>query len=292
MIPRVTVVIVNFNSGQATRACLASAAADLGACSWDAVVVDNASGDAASAAFHDLPNTRVIRNETNRGFGVAVNQAAQIVASPLVWLLNPDCLVEPGAFEALRRVLDAHPECAVVAPQLLNADGTVQASARGEPTALTGLFGRNTWLTRYFPAARVVRRNLPARDLVAANVESAPVDWVMGAAMLIRRSAFEAIGGFDERFFLYWEDADLCHRLRVNGFSVRYAPRARVVHSGGASARADAALAIHAFHRSAYIYYAAHVVPSRWNPLRLFARMALGLRAAWRVRSGRHHRVD
>lgn len=279
-----TIIIVNFNAGDATRACVASAAADLDVRPWHAVVVDNASTDAASAQLETLPRTTVIRNTTNRGFGAAVNQAAAMATGALVWLLNPDCIVEAGAFDALCRVLDAHPECAIAAPRLLNADGTLQASARGEPTALTGLFGRNTWLTRYFPASRVARRNLPAGDLVAANVVSAPVDWVMGAAMLIRRSAFAAVGGFDERFFLYWEDADLCRRLRARGFSVRYTPGAHVVHSGGVSAGTDRAGAIRAFHRSAYVYYSTHVAPSRWSPLRPVARVALGLRAAWRVR--------
>src|SRR6185436_15786996 len=140
--------------------------------------------------------------------------------------------------------LDAHADCAIAAPRLLNADGSVQASARGNPTAWTGLFGRNTLLTKIFPSAAVARRNLPARDLVASGVESAPVDWVMGAAMLIRREMFTAAGGFDERFFLYWEDADLCRRLWQRGWSTRYVPRARVTHAGGASARSDSPLAI------------------------------------------------
>jgi N-acetylglucosaminyl-diphospho-decaprenol L-rhamnosyltransferase len=283
----VTVVIVNFNAGGPARRCLASAAADLGSHSWEAIVVDNASDDPESADLESLPGTRVIRNATNRGFGAAVNQAAQVTASPLLWLLNPDCAVVPGAFDTLRRELDVHPECAIAAPQLLEPDGRLQASARGEPTAWTGLFGRNTWLTRYFPTSRVVRRNLPAGDLVAAGGESAPVDWVMGAAMLVRRSAFDAVGGFDERFFLYWEDADLCRRLRDRGYAVRYVPAARVAHVGGASARADSALATRAFHRSAYLYYATHVVPTPWHPLRLAARVALSLRAAWRVRRGK-----
>ena len=287
MTAAVTVVIVNFNSGGAARACLGSAAADLGARPWEAIIVDNASRDPASADLDGLPRTRVIRNPANRGFGAAVNQAAYAATAPLLWLLNPDCTVLPGAFDTLGRVLEAHADCAIAAPQLLDPDGSVQASARGEPTAWTGLFGRNTWLTRYFGSSRVVRRNLPARDLVAAGVDSAPVDWVMGAAMLVRRSAFDAVGGFDEGFFLYWEDADLCRRLRDRGFSTRYAPAARVTHTGGASARADAALATRAFHRSAYRYYATHVVPSPWHPLRLVARVALTLRAAWRVRRGR-----
>jgi N-acetylglucosaminyl-diphospho-decaprenol L-rhamnosyltransferase len=281
---RVTVVVVNFNAAAATRACVASAAADLGDREWDAIVIDNASSHEASLDLPAERRIRVVHNTTNRGFGAAVNQAAAMTSASLLWLLNPDCVVRPGAFAALARVLDEHPDCAIAAPRLLNEDGSVQASARGEPTALTGLFGRNTWLTRFFPESRIVRRNLPAADLAAAGVESTPIDWAMGAAMLIRRSAFDAVGGFDERYFLYWEDADLCRRLRDRGFTVRYVPPAIVVHAGGASARTDAALASRAFHRSAYLYYATHVVRSPWNPLRLFARVALTLRAEWRAR--------
>jgi GT2 family glycosyltransferase len=106
----------------------------------------------------------------------------------------------------------------------------------------------------------------------------------MGAAMLVRAEPFEAVGGFDERYFLYWEDADLCHRLRDRGWSTRYVPRARVVHSGGASAKTGSREATRAFHRSAYLYYATHVVPSPWNPARWFARVALNARAWWRMR--------
>jgi N-acetylglucosaminyl-diphospho-decaprenol L-rhamnosyltransferase len=214
-----------------------------------------------------------------------VNQAARETAAPLLWLLNPDCAVEPGAFAALRATLDAHPECAIAAPRLLNADGSVQASARGEPTAWTGLFGRHSLLARVFPSSAIARRNLPAQDLVEAGVESAAVDWVMGAAMLVRRSAFEQVHGFDERYFLYWEDADLCRRLRAHGLSTRYVPRAIVRHPGGASAKTASAFATRMFHESAYRYYATHVVPSPWHPARWLARVALKARAWWRSRS-------
>ena len=284
MTARVTVVVINFNAAAATRACVASAAADLAGHDWNIIVVDNASPEGRAIGLDDDARVGVIHNDTNRGFGAAVNQAAARTSASLLWLLNPDCVVRPGAFAALARVLDAHPDCAIAAPRLLNVDGSVQASARGEPSALTGLFGRNTWLTKYFPESRIVRRNLPAADLAAAGVESAPIDWAMGAAMLVRRSAFDRVGGFDERYFLYWEDADLCRRLRDRGFTVRYVPSAIVVHAGGASARTNTALAARAFHRSAYLYYATHVVRSRWNPLRLLARAALTLRAEWRAR--------
>jgi GT2 family glycosyltransferase len=278
----VTVIVVNFNTSALARTCVERAAADLAGVEWDAIVVDNASADGGVAALQGLPRTRAIANARNVGFGAAVNQAARETRAALLWLLNPDCEVTPGAFAALVETLDRHPDCAIAAPRLLNADGSVQASARGEPTAWTGLFGRHSLLTRIFPSSPPARRNLPAQDLVTSGVESAPVDWVMGAAMLIRRDAFDRIGGFDERYFLYWEDADLCRRLRQIGWSTRYVPRAIVRHPGAASAKTASAFATRAFHDSAYRYYATHVVPSPWHPARWLARVALPLRAWWR----------
>jgi N-acetylglucosaminyl-diphospho-decaprenol L-rhamnosyltransferase len=280
----VVVVVVNFNTGALARRCVESAAADLLDVEWNAIVVDNASSHDGVDALQDLPRTRVIANTRNVGFGAAVNQAVRETDAPLLWLLNPDCEVTPGAFAALRATLDAHADCAIAAPRLLNADGSVQASARGEPTAWTGLFGRHSLLTRVFPSSSVARRNLPAQDLVDAGVDSAPVDWVMGAAMLIRRSAFDRVRGFDERYFLYWEDADLCRRLRQLGLTTRYVPRAIVRHPGGASADTRSAFATKAFHDGAYRYYATHIVPSPWHPARWLARVALPLRAWWRSR--------
>jgi GT2 family glycosyltransferase len=283
MTPEVTIVIVSYNSGPLTRRCLDSAVKDLAGVTWEAVLVDNASPDGSGWSLPEGPGITVVRNPVNAGFGTAVNQAVRTSDAPLVWLLNPDCDVEPGAFATLSGVLRRNDMCAIAAPQLLNADGSVQASARGEPSMSTGLFGRHSLLARLLPRAGASRRNLPAADLVREGAESTPVDWVMGAAMLIRRDRFEAVGGFDERYFLYWEDADLCRRLRDIGFTIRYVPGARVRHPGGASAGTASRLAIREFHRSAYRYYATHAARSPWHPGRWIARVALGLRAWWRI---------
>ena len=280
----VTVIVVNYNSGSLSHAVIRSAAADLAGVEWNAIVVDNASPDGSAAALDGLERTTVIRNARNVGFGAAANQAASQTAAPLLWLLNPDCVVIKGAFNALRATLEKHHDCAIAAPQLLNGDGTTQASARGNPTAWTGLFGRHSLLTKLLPDVSLAKANLPAKDLVASGVESAVVDWVMGASMLVRRPPFDAVGGFDERYFLYWEDADLCRRLRDAGWTTRYVPGAIVAHPGGASAATARAFASRVFHESAYRYYATHVAPSPWHPARWLARVALPLRGWWRGR--------
>jgi GT2 family glycosyltransferase len=286
--PVVSALIVNFNSGSHLAHAVRSMAADLADLDWTAVVVDNASEDdsADSIPLEAVERVTVVRNQRNVGFGAAINQAARLTSAPLLWLVNPDCRIVSGAFNTLRRVLIADPRCGLTAPQLLNADGSAQESARGEPTALTGLFGRHGLLTRVFPAAAAARHNLRAREIIAAGAETADVDWVMGACMLIRREAFDRVNGFDERFFLYWEDTDLCRRIREAGFAIRYVPGARVEHPGGASSRTAHWMASRAFHRSAYLYYAKHTAPSRWHPARPFARLALTLRGWLRGAQG------
>jgi len=283
MTPEVLVVIVNYNAGPALQACLASAIADLDGVDWRAVVVDNASTDGSLDTLASSPSVTLVRNVTNVGFGAAVNQAARLHAAPLLWLLNPDCLVRSGTVSTLSRTLDEHPECAIAAPRLLNADGSTQQSARGWPTLSTGLFGRHSLLARWFPDSKQARTNLRARELVAADHARAEVDWVMGAAMLIRREWFDEVRGFDEQFFLYWEDADLCRRLYERGASTRFVPGAIVEHVGGRSSRTAHRASTRAFHRSAYLYYAKHVVRSRWHPARWFAWTALTARAWWRI---------
>jgi hypothetical protein len=277
-----TILIVNFNSGTHLGVCLRSIA-DC-AISGKVVVIDNASGDGSERAAEGRPSVSLVRNPANVGFARAVNQGLAMSSEPLVMLLNPDCVLRPGVVPALETELDAHPRCAIAAPAILNEDGTIQGSVRGDPTIWTGLFGRSTLLTRLFPGSRLARQNVRtsgsglAAEGGAASVDA---DWVSGACLLARRKALEAVGGFDERYFLYWEDADLCRRLRQRGYTMRYVPSARVVHGVGGSSQSAPGLAIRAFHQSAYTYYATHVAR---GPLgRAVARLLLAGRCRWKL---------
>jgi GT2 family glycosyltransferase len=150
---------------------------------------------------------------------------------------------------------------------------------------LTGLFGRSTWLSRRFPNFVLARRNVVAHSSPPDGSTGHEVDWVSGSCMLVRRDAFVQVGGFDPRYFMYWEDADLCRRLRSAGWRVRYRPDARVVHTVGQSSRTAPRMAIRAFHDSAYRYYATYEAPSRWNPLRWIAWVLLRVRRGWLTRT-------
>jgi N-acetylglucosaminyl-diphospho-decaprenol L-rhamnosyltransferase len=275
MTPDITVIIVNYNSGPHLAECLSSLDVGLAGSNWEVVVVDNASTDNSEAVAGKRESrsesgrkrVRLVRLPTNTGFAAAANLGARNGAANLLLFINPDCLVAPGFLDPLLDDLDTDPRRAAVAPCVCNEDGSPQGNARGDPTIMTGLFGRSTMLSRLFPSARLARRNV----LLSASQGAVSVDWVSGACVLVRREAFDEIGGFDERYFLYWEDADLCRRLRNAGWSIRFRPDACVVHVGARSSRTVKQLAIRAFHRSAYLYYATHVAPTRWSPRRWLA---------------------
>jgi N-acetylglucosaminyl-diphospho-decaprenol L-rhamnosyltransferase len=214
---------------------------------------------------------RLVGLPTNTGFAVAANQGARTAAANVLLFINPDCLVAPGFLDPLLHELGSHPRHAAVAPCVINEDGSPQGNARGDPTMLTGLFGRSTLLSRLFPSARLTRRNVMVPVAPQERQSAASVDWVSGSCVLVRRNAFDEVGGFDERYFLYWEDADLCRRLRNAGWIIRFRPDARVVHVGARSSRTVRPLAIRAFHRSAYRYYATHVARSPWSARRWLA---------------------
>jgi GT2 family glycosyltransferase len=223
------VAIVNYNTRDHLRACLATVTA---AAPSTIVVIDNASSDGSSEMVRtEFPNVVLRANTTNLGYGSAANQAVAMCREPYVLLLNADTRLLPGALHALSTYLDKHPRAALAGPRLVNADGSLQPSCYPFPTPLVLLFQESGLerLLRHVPL--VGRRYL--RTWSHSQPRSVP--WVLGAALALRRVAFEAVGGFDPTFFLYNEEVDLCRRLQVLGWQIDFAPVASVAHVGGAS---------------------------------------------------------
>lgn len=261
--PAITVVIINYNTREHLRSCLATipqAAAD------DVIVVDNASSDGSVAMIEaEYPWVTVLANTKNPGYGAAANQAIAICTSPYVLLLNSDTRLEPGAFQALRSYFDMHPSVAVVGPRIVNLDGTLQVSCFPAPTPWNTFFRetRLSNLLRYVPFLR--DRYLPTWS----HLQPRTVPWVLGAALALRCEAFQAVGGFDESFFMYFEEVDLCHRLRAAGWQIQFAPVTRVIHIGGASTmhhRADMVVQLYA---SLHHFYERHFGQRQRQQLRL-----------------------
>ena len=215
----------------------------------EVVVVDHASdGERIRWIAETHPRATIIASDDNPGFAAGINRAAKASRAPFMLFLNPDARIEESALRVLEQWLCDHPECGAVGPRILNADGTLQPSARRFPGLSTVFGGRSTWLTRHFPHNWFSERNLVARDATTPQ----NVDWIAGACIMTRRDVFERLGGLDDAFFLYWEDADYCRRLRDAGLRCTYLPQVSARHAGGVSARYDLPRSIRSFHASAF----------------------------------------
>ncbi|QTE30257.1 glycosyltransferase family 2 protein [Pengzhenrongella sicca] len=276
-------ICVTYNSG-AELDGLATSLRAATAAPLELVFVDNGSTDDAPERVAAAHGGRVIRAGENLGYGRAANLGAAGADQPWLLVVNPDISWEPGSLDVLVAAADRYPRAGSLGPALLNPDGTVYPSARELPSLTQGvghaLFARvwpgNPWTRTY-----------QARQESADSAER-PAGWLSGACLLLRRDAFEQVGGFDPAYFMFFEDVDLGERLSAAGWSNVYVPAARVTHVGGTSWRERPARMITAHHTSAERYL--HHRYDRWFewPVRaaitagLHLRLRLELRAAHR----------
>jgi N-acetylglucosaminyl-diphospho-decaprenol L-rhamnosyltransferase len=239
----IAAVVVNYNARCCLAACLRSLRA---AGAAPRVVVDNGSADgsAAEATAAD-PEHRWIDSGSNLGFGRAANLGVAATDSPYVLVCNADVEVSPNAVGVLAGRLDAEPGLGLVGPLVLNTDGSTYPSARSFPSLVDAIGHGLVGLVA--PANRFTRRY---RLLDLDHSRPARVDWVSGACFLARRSAWDAVGGFDPAYFMYLEDVDLCRRLGVAGWGVGFEPAASIVHVQGVSASQHPYRMLLAHHRS------------------------------------------
>ena len=276
----VHVVIVSYRCRDLVIRTLDSLADAAGGLSVTVTVVDNDSRDGTVPAIRRrFPDVQVVDSGWNSGFAHASNEGIGRSGGRYVLLLNPDTVPAPGVLEVLVSFADAHPCAGVVAPRLRNPDGSDQQTARSFPTPAAAVLGRRSPLTRLFPGNRWSAAYLATR--LRPTSEPYRVDWVSGAAMLVPRTVIERVGGLDEGFFLFWEDADWCRRMADAGLEVWCVPAAEVVHDeGGTRGHGWSPRTIRWFHQGAYRYWVKHHAPSPWNPARWAAAALLLARAA------------
>ena len=282
----IAVLIVNFRGYDDLDRCLESLSPQLRP-DDEVVVVDQESDErqlARVAARH--PRIVAIPRTENLGFAAGVNFAVRHTRAPFVLLLNPDTIVDGPLLSVMEQWLIAHPQTAVVGPRVLNGDRSTQPSARRFPGLSTVFGGRSTWLTRRHPNNRWSRANLLGVHAKAAL----DVDWIAGSCLMTRRDVFERLGGLDERFFLYWEDADYCRRVGAEGGRCTYLPTVAVQHLGGGSARYTLPRAIRAFHESAFRLYWKHA-GRRGRIAAPLVRAGLFLRREMRLHSARRETI-
>jgi GT2 family glycosyltransferase len=265
----VSVVIVSFNTCRVLRECLSCVYREVRSLRVQVIVVDNGSADGSPRMIEqDFPDVVLIRSEANLGFGGANNLGFQSALGRYIVLLNSDAFLGEESLERSVAHMDANPRAGLGGARLTGRDGSWQPSARMFPTIFNDLIGLSGLAAR-FPQSRLFGR--PDRTW-ANQGEAAEVDWVPGAYSIIRAEALAAVGLFDPRFFLYYEEVDLCKRIKQKGYSIWYWPDISVVHIGGESSRQIRSLELSRSGaqltlwrmRSMLLYYRKHHVLSAW----------------------------
>jgi GT2 family glycosyltransferase len=224
-----SIIIVNWNTRDMLARCLASIYQHPPHVPFEVVVVDNASSDGSAAMVRErFPQVRLIENQENVGFARANNQAIQESSGEYLLLFNSDAFVMDDSLSRMVEFIETHPRVGAVGPKLLNPDGSFQASYADFPT-LWSEFLLISGLTRF-----IIGPYAPSPS-PSSSEAAISVDWVAGAALLVRRSVIEQIGLMDERFFLYSEETEWCWRIWQAGWEVWYLPDAHIVHMGGGS---------------------------------------------------------
>jgi len=245
----IAVVLVAYESAEDLPACIASLPEAAAPHELELLVVDNASRDDSAGVGRSL-GAKVVETGRNLGYSRACNLGASQTSAPWLLVANPDTLLAPGSLARLVATAEADPRIACIGPRLRNLDGSDYPTGRRFPSLLTG--GLHALLGTVWPSNPATRRYHLA-DLDRSR--PAEVDWVSGACMLLRRSTFEEVGGFDGGYFMYFEDMDLCLRLARAGWSVVFEPRATVAHVVGGSTRSAPYRKVVDHHRSTLRFY-------------------------------------
>jgi N-acetylglucosaminyl-diphospho-decaprenol L-rhamnosyltransferase len=256
--PSLDVAVVAYRSADLLRDCLVSLRAHPPAGRMTIHVVDNASGDGtAEMVAAEFAEMRLTRATRNLGFAAANNLAIRASSAPYFLALNPDARVTAGALDRLVEVMERRPETGISGPRLERPDGRFDhAARRGFPTPLSAL-GHFTGVGRRLDHGALAAYRAP-------EVESGPVDAVNGACMLIRRSALDTVGLFDEGYWMYMEDLDLCYRFAEAGWTTWYEPAATVIHvKAGTSGAIRGPRLDYAFHYGMFRFYRKHYAARR-----------------------------
>jgi GT2 family glycosyltransferase len=230
------VILVSYNTAALLKPCLDRLTEALAGFKSQVFVIDNASRDESARVLREhYSHYEIIVNAENVGFGRANNQVLDRIGGRFVLLLNTDAYVEPDALTRTVAYMDAHPRCGVLGVKLVGPDGALQPSCRYFMTPWNAFLSR-TGASRLFPHARMVD------DMSWDHASDRACDWVPGCFYLVRKEVIDAVGLFDPRYFLYYEEVDHCRAVKAAGWEVMYSPVTTVVHLGGESARSDSAL--------------------------------------------------
>lgn len=260
MKPDLSVIILNWNARPFLVACLNSILNQQWRTKIEIIVVDNQSliDDSVKVVKRDFPHVTLIENPSNSGFGAGNNLGYKVASGRYILFLNPDTIVEEGALDLMTDWMDAHPDVGAIGPKMTYPDGELQFSARAFPNFGAGLF-RNSFLGKLWP------NNPWSRGYLMADIDRSSeraVDWVSGSAVMARREVLEQIdtgkGPWDESFFMYCEDVDLCYRMMEKGWPRFYVPSATIQHHIGKSSDLARGKTIRRHHSAMWQFYKKH----------------------------------
>lgn len=229
----VSVVMVSYNTERLLPEVMTSLRRSAGILKLQEIFVDNASRDGSVGLIRKkYPESELIENKQNVGFGRANNAAIPIISGRYVLLLNTDAFVSADTLRKTVDYMDGHPQCGALGVKLVGRDGVLQPSCRYFPTPLN-IFLQRTGLQRLLPGVRLID------DMTWDHASPRICDWVPGCYLLIRRSVIDQIGLFDSRYFLYYEEVDWCYAAKKAGWQIHFLPDTTVIHIGGESALSD-----------------------------------------------------
>lgn len=267
---KVSVVTVNYNGWNYLDHCLTSLLQNVRRDDLEVIVVDNASQDASVDNLRrSYPSVKIVEGSENVGFSRGCNRGAQAAIGRYLLFLNNDTIIQDDFLKPMADFLEDHPRVGVLGPRLVYEDGTFQLSSGSLPSVQQEAFDRvvyalarrrTEWLLHH-----LTRRYASVRE----------VEWVTGACLLVRREVFEAVGGFDENMFMYFEDKDLCKRIAEQGWRVVYFPEVTVIHRLAGSTHEGNSKKLQAFYRASQLYYyRKHLSSFQSRLLKLYLRLS------------------
>ncbi|MCU0236550.1 MAG: glycosyltransferase family 2 protein [Acidobacteria bacterium] len=266
-----SIIVVSWNARELLRSCLDSLYRHPTRSGFEVIVVDNSSSDGCPEMVRrEFPAVRLLENPANLGFAAASNRGAAAARGRYLLFLNSDTLVHAGTIDGALAFMERHPGAGVMGCRTLNADGSPQGTALAFPSPQR-IFANVSGLSGVLRAFRLRRHQRRRRS-----------DYIQGSFLVIRKDVFDRCRGFDERFFLYGEDADLCLRVRETGLTIEYDPAVSITHHGGGSSGKAAGRLAH-FIPGCLTLYGKHRGSLRKKRLALFIRSALAVRllAGW-----------
>ncbi|MEM7033161.1 MAG: glycosyltransferase family 2 protein [Chloroflexota bacterium] len=264
---KISIIIVSWNVKSLLKQAIESVFASQVDAEIEVVVVDSASHDGSVAMVRDnFPQVKMIDSTENLGYARGNNVGVQAATGDIIFLLNPDTKLRPDTLAHLLKYLQEHPKVAAIGPKMLYGDGTAQSSRRRFPT-IASLFWESTLLEQWFPQNKTAQfyKFVDQPDTVAM-----PVDWLVGAALFIRREIWDSVGPLDEAMFMYFEETDWCHRCVQLGWQIHYVPQAVLTHYEGQSSQQVVADRTIRFQRSKIRYAAKWIGPQVAWLVRLF----------------------